>query len=318
MTSSFKHLIGMRGVALAAVGALALGGNAFGEDAERPKPDGGKPDGEGRRGREGRGDRPRGGDEGRGREDGRGRGFNRNIPPDQAIQMASRMAGLDLGPKYAPKINALPFGAARNLIVSVPVGAIDSFGSGAPPIKIEDLFKLTPEQTESIGAIRQEYQKEQEVLEKELAEQQKLIAEKARQLRLKYELRANDVLAGEQKTQKETIDAAASEMYGKTTAAIDEALAALKDAEGPAVLESAKAVQEKAAAIVEEAQKKALAAMPAEARALFENALKQRAERMARWRQGGPGGPGEGGRGRRPDGEVPQPPRPPEGDGPQF
>ena len=112
------------------------------------------------------------------------------------IGMASRMLGFEIeDPKASTaKVEALPLGAEKRMVVSVPVGGVDNFTGTGQGWKVETIFKMTDEQTKAVDALREEYKGEQKKLEAEIHEQQKAMAEKVKLLRAKYELRANDVL----------------------------------------------------------------------------------------------------------------------------
>jgi hypothetical protein len=312
MKSKFSALPGLRGTSVAILGVMALGAMALGACnswAEDPAPV--KPPEEHKPGVRG----PRDG--------GKPGGFGMN-DPQTVITRSLYMVGIAPGQPENPKIGMLALGvASNNLVRNVPVGGIDQFGASNAAKKVEDVFKLTPEQSASMETIRQEFKKEADALEKELAEQQAAIGEKARQLRLKYELRANDVLVGDQKAKKEKLDALAAEMYAAVNASSEETLTKLKaldkdNKQGATDFENA--LREKSLAIIDATQAKVLAELPAEAREAFQKdiaARKERLEQMRKWRDaagqfGGGRGRGQGG------GEAPKPPRPPEEKAGQF
>jgi hypothetical protein len=78
---------------------------------------------------------------------------------------------------------------------------------------MEELFPLTGEQKEEVQRIRAEYAKEVEGLQKKLDEAAAAMAAQVQEVRKKFEARANDVLAGEFKAQKQKLDALAQEFW---------------------------------------------------------------------------------------------------------
>src|ERR1051326_8422104 len=114
------------------------------------------------------------------------------------------IAGIDLeSPTAAGREDKLPLGGEKRLVLNVPVGGIDQIGvqpgmgnQSTGSWKVEEIFKLTDEQTKAVEALRTEYAAEKKKLEEEILAQQQALADKAKKLRETYEQRANDVLTG--------------------------------------------------------------------------------------------------------------------------
>jgi hypothetical protein len=235
--------------------------------------------------------------------------------------VVSRMLGLDIeDPKAGPKMEILPLGADKRFVFSVPVGGVDNPGSQTNGWKMEALFKMTDEQTKSAEALRAEYAGEEKKLEQEVQDQFKALAEKLKQLRLKYEQRANDILTADDKQRKEKMDALGHETSAKNTALVKELLPLydINDFQQRAAM--ARAVREKADKNAREAEGKLVELVPPDTRDKIEAVFRQQAQerdRMARFQAGGGGGGGPGGRGMRggqQDQQPVKPPRPPEAD----
>ena len=138
---------------------------------------------------------------------------------------ALRMLGIEIDDSTsATKIQSLPLGADRKHTLNVPVGGVANPGT-ATGWKMEAIFKLTDEQTQSLDVLRKEYETECTKLENEIAEQRKVLATKAVDLRKKFEVRANDVLTGADKEAKAKIDALSAEADAKIAATIKDAVA---------------------------------------------------------------------------------------------
>lgn len=311
------------------------------------KPDGAKADGGDRPRRERFGGGDRGGDRagnnnagdrgagGRGQWGGGGQGgpggpggFLGGLMGGQRnniIGMASRMLGFDIEDPKANtgKVEALPLGAEKRMVVSVPVGGVDNFSGTGQGWKVETVFKMTDEQTKAVDALREEYKAEQKKLEAEIHEQQKAMAEKVKLLRAKYEQRANDVLTGDDKTAKEKMDALAKETNTKNAQVVTDLLPMFDQndmAQGFAMLRT---INEKTSTNIKAAEEKLVELVPADNRARIQEVMKTQndlRERNNRFMQfgGGPGGGGgPGARGRAAggkDGEPQKPPAPPEQD----
>jgi hypothetical protein len=245
-------------------------------------------------------------------------------------QMVSRMLGIEVeDPKATVKVDSLPLGADKRLVLKVPVGGVDNPSGTGEGWKMENIFKMTEEQTKSVDVLREEYKVEQKKLDQEILDMQKAIAEKVKLLRSKYELRANDVLTGEDKASKEKMDALAKELNTKNTAIVTETMPLYDANDMTQSLAMIRAIREKTAANVKEAETKLVELIPAENRAKIQDVLKiqsEERERMTRWmtpRNREVGQPGEARpegerkpegerRERRGGGDPVKPPRPPE------
>lgn len=237
------------------------------------------------------------------------------------VGMASRMLGIDIeDPKAGPKLESLPLGAEKRMVMYVPVGGVDNFSGTGQGWKVESVFKMTEEQTKAVDTLREEYKTEQKKLEQEILEQQKAIADKVKQLRAKYEQRANDVLTGDDKAAKEKMDALAKETNTKNAAVVAEFLP-MFDAndmmQGFAMLRS---IREKTSLNIKGAEEKLVELTPADSRERIQEVIKTQAavrEQTNRFGGGGGGGaPGAPGGERRArggnNGEPQKPPAPPE------
>ncbi len=288
-----------------------------GEEGEKPKRErgggdkGGGDKGGGDRGAGGRGAWQQGGGFG-------GPGGIQNMLGGQRniVSMASRMLGMDIeDPKAGPKIDSLPLGAEKRMVMYVPVGGVDNFSGNGQGWKVESIFKFTDEQTKAVDALREEYKTEQKKLEQEILDQQKALAEKVKALRHKYELRANDVLTGDDKTAKEKMDALAKETNDKNAAVVAETLPLFDQNDMMQGIALMRTIREKTTVNIKSAEEKLVELVPAENRARIQEVIKtqeQIREQTNRFMQGGGGGPGgAGGRGRGGDGPQ-KPPAPPD------
>ncbi|HYF52310.1 MAG TPA: hypothetical protein VEJ63_23080 [Planctomycetota bacterium] len=322
-------------------GALVFGlGSVWAEEpAPNPAPNQGNgaapeaKDGKGDGNREGRGDRGRGrGNRGGGEErggPGMGRGgpggpgnnpafgrFQQQFGPEQFATTAARAAGVELeDTKTEAKIDTLPFGSQRRFVTLVPVGGIDSFSSLSEPWKLEQMYKLTFEQSNSLQTIRDEYKAELKKLQDEMTAQQKAMAEKVKELRAKYELRANDVLTGADKENKQKIDTITSETHTNNAKVAGELLHANKDNKDMnRMWQIGRELREKVSPSIDEAQKKIAELVSPEGKALIEESMKKQAdarEQVQRWMDRNRGG--EGRERQNPGGGDPvKPPKPPE------
>jgi hypothetical protein len=248
---------------------------------------------------------------------GNGRGMN---PANSRQWIASMIssAGIDLGePNFRmPLMQTLPLGTDKQLVNIIPVGGVMGFTQFGQGIGMETVFKLTDEQTKSLTALRDEYAAEKKKIDDELETQQKAVADKARQLRLTFEQRATDVLAGPDKEAKLKLDATAREAFEKAAALLAE-LSAPKD---PKVKEEAPQfnfmeVREKARSIVEEIQTKMCDVLSGDAKTKLSEIFKQQAAMFqgfqGQGRRGGPGGDHRRGGPRAPEGGAVKPPAPP-------
>jgi len=233
------------------------------------------------------------------------------------VDMASRMLGLDIqDPKAGPKLDALPLGADKRFVFNVPVGGVDNPGSTTNGWKMEAIFKMTDEQTKSAEALRAEYAVEEKKLEQEIQDQFKTQADKLKQLRLKYEQRANDILTADDKQRKEKLDALARETNAKNMDIIKELLALYDVNDWQQRMALSGAIRDRVGKNDQEAESKLVELVPPESRDKIEAVVKQQTqarEMMARWGQGMGQGMGRGMRGQQ-DQTPAKPPRPPEAD----
>jgi len=230
--------------------------------------------------------------------------------------MASRMLGMDIeDPKAGPKLDALPLGADKRFIFNVPVGGVDNFSAQANGWKMEAVFKMTDEQTTAAEKLREEYTAEQKKLEQEIKDQYKAMAEKLKQLRAKYELRANDILTGDDKGRKEKMDVLARETNTKNSEILKDLMPLYDINDFGQRMALARAIRDKAGKNAQAAEAKLLELVPPENKEKMEGVIKQQAEardaqgRMGNWNAGGRGRPGGGG-----GDDAVKPPRPPEAD----
>lgn len=116
-----------------------------------------------------------------------------------------------LGLDRPVKLEQLPFGAEKRFVLRVPVGGIDPLKENAEGWRMEDIFTLADEPRGNLKALREEYRGEWLKLQKQLEAAQQAVAREALALRRKYELRANDLLTGQAKSEKEKLDTLAKE-----------------------------------------------------------------------------------------------------------
>ncbi|MCW8129093.1 MAG: hypothetical protein KIS92_01800 [Planctomycetota bacterium] len=222
-----------------------------------------------------------------------------------------RMLDGALGIESGVKVDQLSYGESRRLVTRVPVGGIDSLNDFADGWKVEDIYTVTDEQSKALTGLRDEYKTELEKLQKQLDEANAAIATQVKALREKYELRANDVLTGEAKGEKEKLDALAKEYTGKHKEQSDAKKTEAEDLvkEGQKAMTEAReqnnwnliqesmrkggefmrAVREKADEINKEYAEKMKAIPTGDAKTKLEAELQKLEKRGQR---GGPGGPG--------------------------
>jgi hypothetical protein len=202
--------------------------------------------------------------------------------------MLSRMfPGLGLDNGNSPRWDTLPFGMDRRFLINSQVGSVENPGGADYPAfggwPIEEILKLSPDETQALQAIRQEYAAERKKLDEEVAEFHKAEVEKLRALRLKYEQKANEALSPEQREAKQKFDALRDELIAKKKALVSEVLG--PDPSNGALSRAALSnLREGLPKIVAEIEAKFLELLPAEAKAKIEPMLKQQAamrERMA-------------------------------------
>jgi hypothetical protein len=261
---------------------------------------------------------------------GRG-GYGQNQTP---VHLLSRIIGITMDDANAEAhIDSLPYGIQSRFVKDVPVGGVENFQPISLPMgaktawKVEQLYKLTFEQSNALTALRDEYKKDIKKYEEELLSQQKAIAAKVQELRSKYESRANDVLTGIDKENKQKIDAITQDSYVQNAKLGTDLLDRNKDAkEFQALYELSKDLREKISANADATSRKIEDLVSPEGKALLESTRKQAAEdqekrnqQMKQWReqgqrQQGKNKPDGGGNGTKRTEPV-TPPAPPEKDG---
>lgn len=308
-----------------------------GARAEDAKPGEGK---DNKEGKEGKRDRPqRGADNNNGGRMGRG-GFGGG--PGGGLGGPGGRGGIErmlegaMGIEAGVKTDQLTYGEERRLVTRVPVGGIDSLNEFSDGWKVEEIYTLTDEQTKAVVTLRDEYKADLEKLQKQLDEANAAIATQVKALRQKYEQRANDVLTGEAKTEKEKLDALAKECATKrkeqAAAKKGEADDLIKEGQKVAAeardnnnwnliqdvmkkgFEFTRAVREKSDEITKEYVEKMKAIPSGDAKTKLEGELQKIEKRAQRFGGpggggpgGAPGGPGGGGK----EGQAPQKPEAP-------
>jgi hypothetical protein len=242
-----------------------------------------------------------------------GRGGN-PMSREQMAAAVTRMAGVEVeGFGNSFRVDSLPLEPQRRFVTTIPVGGVDNLQAFGETWGIEDLYRLTEEQNKALNALREEYKAEQRALENEMTQLQKAMAEKLKEIRGKYELRANDVLTGADKESKEKLDALVKETHEKNLKAANDILAKNKDADTEKLWGLSREVREAAGKIVEEAQKKMLELVPGQGKAVMEDTFKQQAarrEQMKQWMDRANKRENNGPPHR--EGEAVKPPKPPE------
>lgn len=127
-----------------------------------------------------------------------------------------------VGGDTAVKLDTLPYSENRNLVNEVPVGGVDGLSQNGTGWKVEEVFTTTEEQTKALSDLRTEYKTELEAIQKKLDEVHKTYAAQIVELRKKYELKANDVLTGDAKGEKQKLDEIAAS-YAKDAKAAGQA-----------------------------------------------------------------------------------------------
>lgn len=228
------------------------------------------------------------------------RGFGRQFMGP----MMNQLAGVDLeSPKAAGREDKLPLGGEKHFVLNVPVGGVDQIGvqNNGPQggsWKVEELFKLTDDQTKAVEALRTEYAAEKKKLEDEILAQQMALADKAKKLRETYEQRANDVLTGADKEAKQKIDAVEKDTATKIETVVADATANTDNNDPQQAINTVTTVREKLTPIVQDARKQMVDLIPADTRAKVQDvftkdeaAQKQRQDFFQRMRnRGAPGG----------------------------
>jgi hypothetical protein len=295
--------------------------------AEEPAPDGGKkedgaPPAPGERGNRGRRDNnPGGGGGERDRWRQMGEQFINNMagpggpmgPGGIFNPVASaRALGIDIeGPK-SRKIESLPLNEHKRLVLNVPVGGVDIPGSTGSGWKVENVFKLSEEQTTKLETLRTEYAAEQKKLEDELNAQNKAMAAKVAELRKAYEAKANDLLSPEDKEAKLKLDALGAETATKNTAVLTDGLKLYDPNDVTQGMALLRMYREKSNDIATEQEQKLLNLVPAASREVMETLVKNNAAARQQMQR-----PMQGRRGGRGNDDPMNPPRPPDGN-PNF
>ncbi|MCY3021077.1 MAG: hypothetical protein NTW87_18845 [Planctomycetota bacterium] len=230
--------------------------------------------------------------------------------------MIGRMTGLDVANTAAgtkdPKVETLPLGARRRLVINVPVGGVENPAGTGTGWKVEALFTLAAEQQGALQTLRSDYEKERQKLQAELSEAQKQLAQKAIQLRLQYEERANGLLTGADKETKLKMDALTADAGTRSETLVKDGLA-LYDPEDPAQTSALlKYLREKLNALATQTENSLLQLAPADRKPIIADVIRNNAavrQQMMAFGMGGPPGGPRGGP--RPD-EAVKPPAPPE------
>ncbi|GMV79882.1 MAG: hypothetical protein AMXMBFR7_10660 [Planctomycetota bacterium] len=128
----------------------------------------------------------------------------------QAMHFGLHPNGVERGVRFAfglpaaPDLSDLDYGPRRTFVLKVPPGGVDLLYSFARGVPAEEIF---PAGTTAMQRLRETYQAERDKLEQEWTAAQARLAERAVELRRRYEKRANDVLTGSDRAQKEALDA---------------------------------------------------------------------------------------------------------------
>jgi alanyl-tRNA synthetase len=196
-----------------------------------------------------------------------------------ANTVTSRLLGMDLEQlKRSANIEQLPLTETRRFITRIPVGGVDNFVMSGNGWKMEGVFKLTPEQTKTVDALRDEYSAEQKKLAKEIYEEELKLAQKVTDLRAKYEQKANDVLAGADKEAKQQMDALSLEIQTKITGVVKDAIELYDVNDLNQAMNFAQAMREKVNALYQSGEDRLTTLVPAEARAKIQEMMKRQTE----------------------------------------
>jgi len=227
-------------------------------------------------------------------------------------EMISRMTGIDVANTAAstkdPKLETLPLGSSRRLVINVPVGGVENPAGTGSGWKMEVFFNLGADQQAALQTLRDEYDKEKRKLQVEMREAQKQLAQKAVQLRLLYEGRANELLVGADKETKLKLDALTAEEGAKNDALVKDALK-LHDPEDPGQMFALITwLREKMNAVVTQTENNLLQLAPEGRKQVVESVIRNNAEVRQRMMMPPPGGPGGGPGGGPPGGGPPAAP----------
>ncbi|MCZ7645215.1 MAG: hypothetical protein M5U26_08015 [Planctomycetota bacterium] len=118
-----------------------------------------------------------------------------------------------LGRAVPLRLEHLSYGPARRLATKIPVGGADDLTDLGDGWKIEELYKLPETKQKALEELRASYAAESAKLQARLDGINRAFAARALELRLKYELRANDVLTGQDRDQKRQLDGFAKQIW---------------------------------------------------------------------------------------------------------
>jgi hypothetical protein len=211
-------------------------------------------------------------------------------PPDILARM---FPGLGLDDQSKVNWEALPLGMDKKFLTSLPVGAVENPGGvdfpAYPGWRIEEVFKLSNEQSTSLQKLRADYEAKKAKLGQELAEAQKAYIEKFRALRLQYEQQANDLLTGPEKEAKAKLDALRDELAAKKKELVNTLGLDKPQTDSRGFMELSKKTREELSKVVAEFEAKLLDLLPTDRKAAIEGMVKQQAQRregMVRRMQG--------------------------------
>ncbi len=194
---------------------------------------------------------------------------------DGVMGMVSRMLGFNLeDPKAAPKLDQLPLGPSKRLVLQIPVGGVDNFNPTGAGWKMETVFKMTPEQTKSADALRDEYTAEEKKLNQEILDAEKALAAKVVDLRTKYEKKANELLTGIDKETKEKMDALAADVYAKNAATVAETMPLYDTKDAQQAMTMIRALRDKTSVTTKDGEDKLISLIPEDVRPRFAETLK--------------------------------------------
>ena len=232
------------------------------------------------------------------------------------ISIASRALGVDIqDPKAVLKVEELPLGAQKHFVTLVPVGGVDNLSNTGKGWNMENIFTMTPEQTKSVEALREEYQTEEKKLQTEIAAQEKALADKAIELRQKFEQRANDLLTGADKESKAKLDALSVDVHKKSADLVAETLPLYDMNDFQQGFALIRALSDKMSKITKDGEAKLVELVPETAKDKVQTLIKsldEARDRSSRFMQGGPGGGMTRGRNGPGGTDAVKPPKPPD------
>jgi hypothetical protein len=267
--------------------------------------------------------------QGNGPNPGQGPGFGPGMGPGPGFmrpnpaELISRMTGVDVANIAAaakePKLETLPLGGYRRLVINVPVGGIENPAGTGTGWKVEAVLNLNAEQQAALQALRDGYDKDKKALQKELGDAQNQLAQKAIQLRQAYEDRANALLTGADKELKLKLDALTADAGAKSDALVKDALNLHDPEDNGQLLALANWLRDKMNTLVTQTEASLLQLIPDDRKPVIESVIRNNAQTRQRIMMqamfgppGGPGGPMAGRAQQRE--ETVKPPRPPEAD----